>query len=537
MQAQLNFVPFDPRQIGGLRVWIDASQYTGGANVTALTDLAENVGYTVGGVPTYSATNFASPLYGGMPGFNTAGGRFFRALTTAFSGFQHTCFMVGSISNLTGNGFPALALATTTSGSVNFFRCLDTATAGPSFRSIAFGSAVLSYSNAQTTSPFLFDETYNGASILVPRIYYGGNAFESWTLGGTTTSFGNSNAAAVFIGTDGFSNNQSSNYWPGIISEVIMYSDFLPTVQRQQVEGYLAWKWGLQNSLPANHPFRNLLTNTFSFASDNPPSVVRIPTIPLSLSFASFSPLSIPGSILWLDAADTTTFTGGSTWFDKSATPGNNGVGTGVAGTSMPTVGTWTNGLQAAVFTRTSATVGTSMMTNSATNPANTYSLFIAMRLTALVSPAAEQFIFINNVEGARQIKTISTAFPASINIQFNNTLPLLTIPTTVAQNQGFILSYMVPAAAGTGNGYLNGLLPPTGQAITTSSASRWYFGSANNSADRYFTGQIGEIIAYNSLLSDLDRQDIEGYLAWKWDIQTRLAPTHPFRNFPPPPL
>ena len=27
--------------------------------------------------------------------------------------------------------------------------------------------------------------------------------------------------------------------------------------QDQQIEGYLAWKWGLQSSLPANHPFRN----------------------------------------------------------------------------------------------------------------------------------------------------------------------------------------------------------------------------------------------------------------------------------------
>jgi hypothetical protein len=27
--------------------------------------------------------------------------------------------------------------------------------------------------------------------------------------------------------------------------------------QDQQIEGYLAWKWGLQSSLPADHPFRN----------------------------------------------------------------------------------------------------------------------------------------------------------------------------------------------------------------------------------------------------------------------------------------
>jgi hypothetical protein len=26
---------------------------------------------------------------------------------------------------------------------------------------------------------------------------------------------------------------------------------------RQKIEGYLAWKWGIQASLPAAHPYRN----------------------------------------------------------------------------------------------------------------------------------------------------------------------------------------------------------------------------------------------------------------------------------------
>jgi hypothetical protein len=41
-----------------------------------------------------------------------------------------------------------------------------------------------------------------------------------------------------------------------MMSEVLLYTTPLTTVQRQQVEGYLAWKWGLVGSLPANHPFR-----------------------------------------------------------------------------------------------------------------------------------------------------------------------------------------------------------------------------------------------------------------------------------------
>lgn len=40
------------------------------------------------------------------------------------------------------------------------------------------------------------------------------------------------------------------------VNELII-TDFLDTQSRQLMEGYLAWKWGLEGSLPANHPFRS----------------------------------------------------------------------------------------------------------------------------------------------------------------------------------------------------------------------------------------------------------------------------------------
>jgi hypothetical protein len=46
-------------------------------------------------------------------------------------------------------------------------------------------------------------------------------------------------------------------YWSGLIMEVIVTLTPLTTIQRQQIEGSLAWKWGLQNTLIASHPFRN----------------------------------------------------------------------------------------------------------------------------------------------------------------------------------------------------------------------------------------------------------------------------------------
>jgi len=37
--------------------------------------------------------------------------------------------------------------------------------------------------------------------------------------------------------------------------EILIYNHYLTDSERQKVEGYLAWKWGLQGSLPAGHPY------------------------------------------------------------------------------------------------------------------------------------------------------------------------------------------------------------------------------------------------------------------------------------------
>lgn len=43
----------------------------------------------------------------------------------------------------------------------------------------------------------------------------------------------------------------------GDYSEIIIFNSLLSTTDRQLVEGYLAWKWGLEGNLPAGHPYKN----------------------------------------------------------------------------------------------------------------------------------------------------------------------------------------------------------------------------------------------------------------------------------------
>lgn len=45
--------------------------------------------------------------------------------------------------------------------------------------------------------------------------------------------------------------------WSGNCSEVIIGDSAISTDNRQKLEGYLAWKWGLQADLPVGHPYKN----------------------------------------------------------------------------------------------------------------------------------------------------------------------------------------------------------------------------------------------------------------------------------------
>jgi hypothetical protein len=58
----------------------------------------------------------------------------------------------------------------------------------------------------------------------------------------------------IWVGADRFEFNRG---WRGKIGQVII-TLFLPTLrERRIVTGYLAWEYGLEWLLPADHPFRN----------------------------------------------------------------------------------------------------------------------------------------------------------------------------------------------------------------------------------------------------------------------------------------
>ena len=70
-------------------------------------------------------------------------------------------------------------------------------------------------------------------------------ATQTWATGENTTR--------IQIG----GRQQSGVSWSNSnISEVIVCNTDLSTDDRQKLEGYLAWKWGLTANLPSNHPYK-----------------------------------------------------------------------------------------------------------------------------------------------------------------------------------------------------------------------------------------------------------------------------------------
>jgi hypothetical protein len=56
--------------------------------------------------------------------------------------------------------------------------------------------------------------------------------------------------------------NLSNNTFSGNISEIIIYDHALSDSQKASLEGYLSWKWNLNDSLPLTHPYKG--TNMYS---------------------------------------------------------------------------------------------------------------------------------------------------------------------------------------------------------------------------------------------------------------------------------
>jgi len=340
-----------------------------------------------------------------------------------------------------------------------------------------------------------------------PNIYsvgFDSSAISSF-FNGTSASSGQSGTSDGSLAsptTYAFATNTGMN---GFLYEVILYNTNLTLTQRQQVEGYLAWKWGLQANLPTTHPYfyNPMIPNLIL------PAPLANPLTTTNTTLITLNPTQIAGCALWLDAADanSVSVTAGNVtaWRDKS---GSGYIITATSG-SQPTYTINTISFNGSQF----------FSTNYTSFPA-AESIFIIVNQSVAVGEG--NFIHPNQI-GGRQLfinvsSNLETAKASQISLLSAGTISInnrILIETT---NTGTSLNHFI-------NGINQGSTTVTaysGSLATTTIGAR----SSGSSA---ITGSINEIVIFNSALSTAQRQQIEGYLAWKWGLQASLQITHPY--------
>jgi len=245
-----------PSSVTGLQVWFDASDPYGTgvvpANGTIITTWADKSANAYNAVATGSP-QLATNSQNSRPGIaylgNTGPTIYYTATIPARTFANATTFFVVYKSTA------GAALITRSKAGID--------TGNPDMY-----NSIINVNN--TASPY-GSNSYSGVyvpnastSILGMILDQVGNTCNEWVNGNSqsvvyqgygtlTPSTADATLDKLYLGTL----CDITNYFQGVFYEVIAYNTVPSTGDRQLVEGYLAWKWGLQGSLPGAHPYKS----------------------------------------------------------------------------------------------------------------------------------------------------------------------------------------------------------------------------------------------------------------------------------------
>jgi hypothetical protein len=292
---------FTPTVFIGCTLWLDAADSssisTTSGNVTQWRDKSGNANHTTAGTgqPTYTSPFV---VFGGSAQlilplvFSTDWSIFIVARTTQTTGTSGSQWWAGA------GFFDAEITNTQNDYGMNIVGgFLATGVGNPD-------TTIQSASQVNTGNLFIAEFLRNSSTGVMSNIVTGGTAVTITGPTGIRNSVSRISLGAL---------QTNLNYFNGSIAEVIAFNTVITESQRQNIEGYLAWKWGFVSSLPANHPG----------ARTNLPLYI-IPFV------SAFNPRSINSIALWLDGLDpagsgTAPSVGAtvSTWTDKSTSAQN----------------------------------------------------------------------------------------------------------------------------------------------------------------------------------------------------------------------
>jgi hypothetical protein len=489
-------ISITPATVGGCMLWLDAadpSSYTvSGSNLTAITDkspfawpLGTPTNYTVNS--TKFNTTYPS-FY--APGTGQLGVNSNFALAQPL-----TVYFAGQATTANSSTF---LFDGTTSDRVVIYQGGTMFSGGSEFSATNVGVS---------TSSHVFSAVYNGSS-------------SSMRLNGITTT--GTVGTSQFGGIRVSGRNTGGDGYNGHICELVICAGAHTVAQRQQMEGYLSWKWGI--------PFR------LQGPIGNSVALTRALT-------AEFDPRSVGPCAVWFDAADAGAiqFASGSNiarWLDKSGFQNHLATNSSNQG-SWPTYTSNTlNGKPVVSFS------GAGMLGPYApTSPTQPQTMFVVARPSALSGNRVlvQCPTLYDQPQGNLGMAIILPSW-ASYNWMYSgfygenngvsNALTASTTRTDIIAGS-WKPSSMTIAVNGTEYGFSSTTPGALGTKALTNSkmviGGGWYY--PENYYRDFYSGYIAEILIFPSFLSSADRQRIEGYLAWKWGLQSQLPALHPYSN------
>ena len=231
--------PFAPSDIAGLSLWLDASDTATveitSSKVSTWSDKSGNLRNATQTVAERGPTYVTSGVV------FTASSTHFMNITVPFN-TSHSVFLVSQSST----------------GTENYYYGRVDVGGAPTIIQNYGGTRKIEYYDGLTDRATFAESPPSSSPSMVNFVRSFGNTVTGFYNGNSAfsipqTSTGNTVNPWRYIGR-----SDNANYLNATIFEFMIFRTALTTTQRQKVEGYLAWKWGLQASLPSSHPYFNV---------------------------------------------------------------------------------------------------------------------------------------------------------------------------------------------------------------------------------------------------------------------------------------
>lgn len=536
---------FDPRSISGCVLWLD------GADPNATGVLPSN-GSTISTWTDKSVygNNATLSVLQGTPSAPT----FSTSISPGSVAFDGTSQLLG-VSNLTADssantgesGFAVVNLTNYTNVNTIFGAIAKSGqtynTAGRQFRldagtirtnrqastTLLTTSSSPSFSNSTTYLVEFVNTNFNNNSSGTATLthYQNGTLLGTFTYTTSSTTNNYQTGLTTSIGGRGLTATTYSEYSAGNFMELLLYNSGVTQADRQLIEGYLAWKWGLQSSLPATHPYRS------------------------SLGIKPFSRLfwspDVTGLVFWIDASGGTstglTINGSNNVTAVTDLSGYGSNSTSVSGTAAYLTNVHPSGLGAISLCKTGAINFPGTYAMNTIGAGYDYALICTCSFSAFTTvnfPAQNIYaktannptLYFYFSGGFQLFRHLSSVNGSSININVSNPLSanqwsIITLLCRRGINNQIYLTF---------NGAWNWASPAaTGATFeTTANTGAFVLGANYDAANpTVYFGEVMCIVGPTGTSATRTQiQSAEAYLAKKWGTRSTFSSTHPFYNY-----